>query len=267
MKTSQSSTIAGLFGSAINAGALSQETAQGINIIDLGQNIQAGFGINVDDVQATEVILVGALVDDSSSIRFGKNSQTVRDGHNLIIDSLSGAGTKTRDGILMMTRYLNKGILFPFIPITQATRMDTSNYDPNGGTPLYDQTAIFLATMLAKAQEFMNNGVPCRTISLIVTDGADVGSYQQSTVSVSKLVRDMYRGENHIIAAMGIKDKDSKVDFRDIFKEMGIEENWILTPGNSEQEIRAAFHTFSQSAVRASQNAAAFSQAAGGFGN
>ena len=267
MNTSQSSTIAGLFGSAADAGAISIATMQQINVVDLGQNIQAGFGINVDDVQATEVVLVGVLADDSGSIRFAGNSEVVRKGHNLVIDALTGAGSKTRDGILMMTQYLNGEILFPFVPITQATQMDASNYNPGGGTPLYDQSVVFLATMLAKAQEFMDNGVPCRTISLIVTDGADEHSTRQDASSVAKLVGDMYRGENHIIAGMGIQDGKSRVDFREIFKQMGILDEWVLTPGNSEKEIRAAFHTFSQSAVRASQNAAAFTQSAGGFGN
>ena len=48
---------------------------------------------------------------------------------------------------------------------------------------------------------------------------------------------------------------------------MGIEDRWILTPGNNPSEIRRAFQVFSQSAVRASQ-AASFSQGTvGGFAN
>lgn len=258
--------LGSLFQSAASNGAVSDDTLQNLGIIDLGQSIQQGFGISVDDVTATDVVLVGALIDDSGSIRFAGNAQTVRDGHNLVIDSLSGAGNKTRDGILMMTQYLNGHILFPFVPIGQAIRMTSQNYDPNKGTPLFDQTAIFLATMLAKAQEFLDNGVACRTISLISSDGMDLHSHRQSAASVSALVRDMYRAENHIIAAMGIQDPSAPTDFHEVFKSMGIDEKWILTPGNSQQEIRAAFHTFSQSAVRASQNATAFSQSAGGFG-
>jgi hypothetical protein len=48
---------------------------------------------------------------------------------------------------------------------------------------------------------------------------------------------------------------------------MGIRDEWILTPGNTEKEIRACFQTYSQSAVKASQSAVSFSQTAlGGFG-
>jgi hypothetical protein len=71
--------------------------------------------------------------------------------------------------------------------------------------------------------------------------------------------------ENHIIAAMGIDD--GRTDFRQVFQDMGIRDEWILTPGNSQKDIRNAFQVFSQSAVRASQSAGSFSQTSlGGFG-
>ncbi|WP_041429419.1 hypothetical protein [Synechococcus sp. PCC 7502] len=56
---------------------------------------------------------------------------------------------------------------------------------------------------------------------------------------------------------------DGYTDFQQIFKEMGISDRWILTPGNSDSEIRQAFQVFSQSAVRVSQGATGL----GGFGN
>lgn len=257
-----------LFAGAAATGGVSQSVLDAIGITDLTLQIQSGFGVSANDIEATEVILVGELVDDSGSIRMSGNSQSVRDGHNLLIDSLTGASSKTRDGILMMTRYLNQATpLFSFIPIGQATKMDTRNYNPNGGTPLYDQAALFLATMLAKAQEFADNGVPCRTISLIVTDGHDEHSMKQDVGTVGSLIRDMLMRECHIIAGMGIADHRGPGFFQKIFLEMGIPKEWVLTPTSDPQAIRAAFHTFSQSAVRASQGAAQFSQMGGGFGS
>jgi hypothetical protein len=143
--------------------------------------------------------------------------------------------------------------------------MTTKNYDPNQGTPLYDQTLILLGTVLAKAQEFSDNGVPVRTVTLIITDGADAHSLRADAQSVASVVGDMLKAENHIIAAMGIDD--SYTDFRTVFKEMGIRDEWILTPGDSDSEIRQAFQVFSQSAVRVSQSAGNLNQASlGGFG-
>ncbi len=63
-------------------------------------------------------------------------------------------------------------------------------------------------------------------------------------------------------------DDGGHTDFHKVFKQMGIRDEWILTPGNNQTEIRRAFQVFSQSAVRASQGAASFSQSSlGGFGN
>jgi hypothetical protein len=245
-----------LFEAAHAEGVLSPTSLQTLTAVDLGAQIQAGLGISVDDVQASEVVLLTIMPDDSGSIRHGGNEQAVRDGHNLVLDAL--ATSKQRDGILAHTRYLNGRVLFPYRPIDQAIRMTATNYDPNRGTPLYDQSVVLLGSVLAKAQEFSESGVVARSVTLIITDGADQHSSRAGAKDVAALVEDMSRAEAHIIAAMGISD--GVTDFQKVFREMGIHDRWILTPGNSPSEIRRAFQVFSQSAVRASQ-AATFSHA------
>ena len=70
----------------------------------------------------------------------------------------------------------------------------------------------------------------------------------------------------NIAPFMGIDDHNT--DFKRVFNQMGLFDKWILTPNETHQEILSDFLLFSQSAVRASQSAANFSQAAmGGFGN
>jgi hypothetical protein len=261
---SKPANVSQLFQNAMAEGNLSAATAQAINIVDLGEQIQAGLGISVNDVKASEVVLVTQEPDDSGSIRFAGNAQLVRDGHNLVLDALGGS--KQKDGILAHCRYLNGEVLYPYVQLAQAVRMDANNYNPNQGTPLYDQTAVLLATVLAKYQEFEDSGVACRTVTLIITDGADEHSHKQTASTVKRLVDDLLITENHIIAAMGIDD-GGRTNFRQVFEEMGIRPEWILTPGNTPSEIRKAFQVFSQSAVRASQGAGSFSQTAmGGFG-
>lgn len=243
---------------------LSAASVQALNAIDIGAQIQAGLGISIDDVMASEVVLVTIMPDDSGSIQYGNNAKLVRDGHNAVLDSLQSSNHK--DSILVHNRYLNGYVLYPYCPLEQAVRMDTHNYNPNQGTPLYDRMVVLLGTVLAKSQEFSDNGVPVRTVTLIITDGEDAHSVRANAHTVANLVQDMLMAETHIIAAMGIDD--GSTDFRQVFREMGIRDEWILTPGNSASEIRKAFQMFSQSAVRASQSAAGFSQAAlGGFGN
>ncbi len=263
---SQQLNVNELFQSAHEDGLLSKQSLQTLTVKDVGAQIQAALGVAVDDVKSSEVVLVTQMPDDSGSIRFVQgNTQAVRDGHNLVLDSLGGS--KQKDSILAHTRYLNGYILFPYRSLDEAVRMDTHNYDPNLGTPLYDQTVVLLGTVLAKTQEFAQNGVPVRTVTLIITDGHDEHSVHHTASTVAPIVRDMLMQEMHIVAAMGIDD-GGRTDFRKVFQEMGIEDRWILIPGNSPSEIRKAFMVFSQSAVRASQGAASFSKTAmGGFGN
>ena len=250
-----------LFQAAHAEGLLSPESLQTLTAVDLGAQIQAGLGISVDDVKASEVVLLTMMPDDSGSIRFSGNSKVVCDGHNLVIEALQAS--KQRDCVLAHTRYLNGKVLFPYRPIDQAIGMNSKNYDADQGTPLYDQTVVLLGSVLAKTQELASNGVAARSVTLIITDGSDQHSSQHRAGDVPRIVRDLQRAECHIVAAMGIED--GATDFHQIFREMGIEDRWILTPGSSAGEIRQAFQVFSQSAIRASQ-AATFAQAAlGGF--
>ena len=150
-------------------------------------------------------------------------------------------------------------MLFPYTPLSGAVRMDSRNYNPDQGTPLYDQALVLLATVLAKTQEFAENGVPARTVTLLITDGDDQHSRAKPS-SVAAVVKDMQRAENHIVAGMGISD--GSTDFHRVFRSMGIRDEWILVPGNTAGEIRRAFQVFSQSAVKAGQRGQGFSKLA-----
>ena len=260
---SDNTNLNSLFEDAQDEGLISPESAQALTVHDIGDQIQNGLGISVNDVQSSEVVLVTLMPDDSGSIRFSGNAQAVRDGHNLVLEALSNS--KQKDNILVHCRYLNGDVLYPYCPLEQAIYMDTTNYDPNYGTPLYDQSVVLLGTVLAKTKEFADNGVPVRSVTLIITDGCDVNSVKSTANNVSTIVKDMLRTENHIIAAMGIDDGVTK--FKDVFKTMGLLDEWIMTPKNNQSDIRRAFQMFSQSAVKASQSAVNFSKTAiGGFG-
>ena len=259
-----SQNIKDLFQTAQEDGIVSPASLNALTVVDIGQDIQDALTGSIDAVDSSEVVLVTMMPDDSSSIRFEGNSQLVRDGHNLVLDSL--LESKQQDAVQIHTRYLN-GELYPYTFLDQAPRMDQGNYNPSGWTPLYDQTVLLLGTVIAQAQQFIDNGVAVRTVTLIITDGADQGSQRANPAMVKSIVDDMLRTEDHIIAAMGIDD--GCTDFKQVFREMGVRDEWIMTPGNNATDIRRAFQVFSQSAVQASQNIATFSQTAqvGAFGN
>ena len=264
---SKSVNINQLFSTAKTEGELSAGAVNALTVIDLGAQIQSALGISALDVQASEVMLVAMKVDDSGSISASDNEQSVRDGHNLVLDAF--ADSKQMDNILIHASYLNGKILYPYVLLDQAIRMDGRNYQANGGTPLYDETMVLLATVMAKYLEFADQGVPARTISLIVTDGRDEHSTRVlDPAPIKRVVTEMLKKERHIIAGMGIGQTQTDQDFfRDIFQRMGLRDEWILTPDNTPSEIRKAFQVFSRSSVRASRSAGSFSKtAAGGVG-
>jgi hypothetical protein len=230
-------------------GALSAQSLTALDVIDVGAQIQAGLGVTIDDVAASEVVLLTMMPDDSQSIAAAHNTAAVRDGHNFVLEAL--AKSKQSGEVLAHTRYLNGSVLFPYVELAHAQHMTTANYDPCLGTPLFDQSVVLLGTVLAKTQELAQAGIAVRTVTLLITDGGDYGSTRCRPQDVAAIVADMLAQENHIVAAMGISD--GTTDFKAVFKAMGIPAKWILTPGNSASEIRRAFQVFSQSAVRASQ--------------
>lgn len=273
MSQSSVQNVTQLLSIAAEEGDISKATM--VQLVDAGAEIQAALGVGVDDVKASEVVLFSQLLDDSGSIRFAGNADLVRWGSNLSIEALRES--KQVSGILAMTRYLNGHVLYPYGQLSSAVLLTPQNYDPNQGTPLYDASLEFLGSVLVKTKEFSQYGVPVRSISWLVSDGADEhsprsrGGKGTTAADVRELVQKMLATEQHIIGALGLQT--DYVDFREIFKEMGIPEEWILVAerGQNEQEfkhnIRKQFQVMSQSAVRASKNAASFSQTAmGGFG-
>jgi len=247
-----------LLGDAHAQGALSAKALATLDVVDVGAQIQAGLGCSIDDVAASEVVLLTMMPDDSQSIASAGNVDAVRDGHNFVIDAMRSS--KQAGEVLAHTRYLNGHVLCPYTALDHAVAMTTANYNPHLGTPLYDQAAVVLGTVIAKAQELAQAGIAVRTVTLIITDGGDYGSTRCKPADVKAIVEDMLAQESHIVAAMGIND--GSTDFRAVFRAMGIPDRWILTPGNSASEIRRAFAVFSQSAVRASQGVQL-----GGFSN
>ena len=252
--TSLSSLISG-------AGVDDDATAAMTTVVDtLGPAINAGLGtVVVDDIDASEVIIVTEVLDDSSSMY--DNAQHARDGHNLVVDSLKAS--KQQAAVLCGVWTLNRGVLQPYVLLDQAIRLDGSNYNPGGSTPLYDQMILVLTAVAAKIAEFEQGGVTARAITFVTTDGADYGSVKKAR-DVAVIVKGLLATEQHIIAGVGIED--GHTDFRDVFSKMGLLNEWVLTPGNSPSEIRKAFAVVSQSAVRASQSASFSQTAMGGFG-
>jgi hypothetical protein len=149
-----------LLHSAHAEGELSTQGLQTLTVnADIGTQIQAGLGIAPDDVPSAEVVLVTMMPDDSGSIRFAGHAAAVRKGHNLVLEALGQC--KQQDDILIHTRYLNGDILFPYRKLGDAVSMTKQNYNPNKGTPLYDQIAVVLGTVMAHQRQYEHLSTIC----------------------------------------------------------------------------------------------------------
>lgn len=267
-----------LLDSARRSGVLSEESVQALR----RAVSKLSLGSPVNQYKEESVLLVATLIDDSGSLNIAverdpkterltshpascddpkSNAEAVRIGHNAVIQALQDSEKPST--LWFHTRYLHGYELNPLSPLEKATGLNRSNYRPEGGTPLYDETVAILGSIISKSQEFRNNWVGVRTATLIVTDGADTESRLQKPASVKSVVTDMYNMGIHIIAAMGIYD--GTTDFKKVFIEMGIHENLILTPGSTPDEIRKAFSLFGKMASRAADPRQFNDMLAGGF--
>ena len=63
-----------LLADAHDAGELSAKALATLDVVDVGAQIQAGLGVTIDDVTASEVVLLTMMPDDSHSIASAGNT-------------------------------------------------------------------------------------------------------------------------------------------------------------------------------------------------
>jgi uncharacterized protein YegL len=263
---SQPVNLDDLFQNAVDDGNLSPAGASIIATPDFGDQIQAALCPVIDDVEASEVMLVAIVIDNSTSITWILNGpEAVCDGQNIVVEAL--LGSKQADGILVGTWLINQDErVHPFMPLDQVTLLENDvNYQAYGDTPLYRRVCAVLGTVAVEIQRFSDEyNVPARAVVLVVTDGDDEDHSRLGFTAdqCQTLISDM--SENVIVLFMGIQNQ--RVDFHTIAQSMGIPDQNVLTPKNTDSDIRRVFVVASKSALRASQSAANFSQVAvGGF--
>jgi hypothetical protein len=241
------------------SGGLSQESAEALLA---APDAAADIGNALGEVsEADEILLVTALVDDSTSIGLGAGS--IRAGHATLIQALLDEAS-TAD-VLLHTRALNRGTISAYERIAKAERLTTKNFDQNmfrSVTPLYLQSLLALGTVMTKTQEEEARGARVRTFTLIITDGGDNESGAISAVDVRALVTDMLEfSSDHIVAGMGVGDP---AFFRQTFRDMGIPDHLIFTTGSSADELRAKFRQIAKALRLAASSESGFHQLASG---
>lgn len=255
--------VSQLFASAVATGVLSPATS-GLITGNLGPMVLAGAaGKALEDITASDVTLVTVLIDASSSIASRRLEQAIRDGQNSLLDAFGGA--KERDAILVACWTFNDDmdVLHSYVPVDDATRLDTKNYRGSGATKLYDTWCDALAANVAYAQRLRDGGTPTRSVVVVITDGEDVGS-RRGTLECSKLSRDLLASEQFTLAFVGV---GNDVDFDKVAKAMGVPAGCILVQKDATPTgLRKTFQLVSRSAIRASQGRVQPGVNAGFFG-
>lgn len=241
--------------SLYGAGGLSDESAGALAAVS-PQHIASGLG---ERSSSSELLLVSVLVDDSTSIV--TNIDEIRLGHGKLLKALRSKPF-TAD-VQVHSRAMNLGVISPYEGLARAAPLTEHNYSGSRlvpETPLYLQSLLMLRTVMVKAQEEEDHGVKVRTFTLIITDGEDNASGEITARHVRAVVTDMLEfATNHIVAGMGVGERDG-VDFRDVFRGMGISR--VLTPGTSVKQLEDAFDDIAETLCIAASSESGFAQLA-----
>ncbi len=243
------SDLHSLFSSAQAAGVLTTESSCLLSG-HLGPVVVAGAaGLAAEHIVASDVTLVTVLIDKSSSIGSADLEDAVRTGQNALCDAF--AGSKERDGILLAlwTFHHEAEVVHSYLPVEDAVRLDDRNYRAGGATHLYDTFCDALAANVAYAETLRASGTPCRSVVVVITDGADYGSSRKAA-DCARLARDLLASEQYVLAFVGVGGDD----FRAVAKKMGIPDGCVLVQKDATPSgMRQVFQMVSRSAIRASK--------------
>jgi hypothetical protein len=230
---------------------------------NLGAVVIAGAaGKAAEDIVASDVLLVTLLVDASSSIHARGLEDAVREGANMLGDSLGA--TRERDSVLMALWTFNDDtrVVHSYVGLDDVTRLDKTNYSGVGCTRLFDTWCDALTANVVYAQRLRDSGTPCKSIVVVVTDGEDVGSKRRAA-DCNRLSAQLLASEQFTLAFVGV---GNDVDFHKVARDMGVPDGCVAVQAQATPSaMRKVFRMVSQSAVRASQGLVAPGANAGFF--
>jgi hypothetical protein len=242
--------VKGALATAVASGMLSQQSATLITGNLGGVVIAGAAGKALEDIVASDVTLITVLIDKSSSIADTGLTQAVRDGQNELVAAFRGAREKDSVLLALWTFDSDLDVVHSYLPADDAVLLDKKNYQPQGCTRLYDTWCDALTANVAYAQRLRAGGTPCRSVVVVITDGADVGS-KRAAGDCKRLSADLLATEQFTLAFVGV-GKDT--DFKRVAKSMGVPDGCVMIQKDATPSaLRRTFQMVSQSAIRASQ--------------
>lgn len=248
-KESVSTTLS----NAVSAGIISSESQSAIEE-ELDDIALAGCeGIDVDDIDSEEVTLVAVVLDCSGSM-FENRSAVLKSYREQFLEPLAKA--KNADSILVSSWVFsslpgqdNVRLVHGYTPVPECKELTNVDYDPNGGTPLYDAVMKSLTGMVTYGQALRDNGTRTKCIVIILSDGFE----NASTVSASKvrlLSSDVLRAQEYILSYIFFGDE---TEGDKAAKDIGFPPHHRLTEDLDGSGIRRVFGQVSASVITTSQ--------------
>jgi len=250
MNTQNSQNLENLFEQAQEDGVLGAASQQ-VLVENLSPMVIAGAsGKSAEEIDATEVTLVTAVIDDSGSIRFAGLADAVRQGQNEMLRAL--ANSKQQDALMVAQWKLGSQseLIHSYVPVADAEALNKKNYNPQSGTALYDVWMDALASNIAYAQTLAATGAQVTSIALIITDGQDQHSHRYLARDCRKLATELLQSETFHLAFIGVGEQR---EFQVVAEEMGFMPASVLVADATASAIRRAINLASQSIIRASQ--------------
>lgn len=234
---------------AASHGEITQKS-KGIIIANLdATNMPNCFGAPADTLETTYPAIAHLIIDTTGSM--GPHRQAVIKALNELKADLIQAANKTGAEILLAVTQFSSLYNAPkvrqvrsFEHIETIPDFTLADYDPDGGTPLYDAAFEGIKSTVTYGSLVFGAGATGRQqMVIILSDGQDNDSSKRAE-EVAELLSEFANKSNFMIAFVGFGDEGY---FTQIAESMGIPRANILTVDKSNQGITKALKIVSSS--------------------
>jgi uncharacterized protein YegL len=205
------------------------------------------LGVDASKLTRPRCYLVMLVLDDSGSI--SGHERKVVAGAKTFIEQYKNARADNRihSDVLVAVGTLNRGVIVPYTEVGSFNLAALDTFAISGGTPLYDVANAALTLQIAKTVELQSNGVSAKTLTVLMTDGADVGS-KLSSAQLRPVVTGLNErhGNNHLIVGCEVGEAAEGA-----LEQMGIPKEKVF---KASYEATSLIDTFSRLS-KASMNA------------
>lgn len=142
---------------------------------------------------AKRTTLVAFLLDRSGSM--ASCHQETISGFNGYLDGLD----KRLDLRFTLTQFDSQGIdiIHDGVPLKDVKKLNSSTYQPRGGTPLYDAIGKTIRATQSKAKD-------CNVLFVTLTDGQENSSHEWNEVTIKSLIKEMEDNHKWTFAHIGV---------------------------------------------------------------